>query len=146
MKILFEDDNYLVLDKPTGVLVHDDGMARGGDGATKGQSVTDWLSQKYPVLENVGGEIEVPTLSGPAILKIPAGTQNDTMFRLRGKGMPDVHGRGHGDQLVHVVVEVPTRLSREQRDKLQEFATIAGNDAYPQLKSWLEKAKRFFHK
>ena len=94
----------------------------------------------------LGGEIEVPTLSGPAILKIPAGTQNDTMFRLRGKGMPDVHGRGHGDQLVHVVVEVPTRLSREQRDKLQEFATIAGNDAYPQLKSWLEKAKRFFHK
>ena len=94
----------------------------------------------------LGGEIQVPTLSGPAILKIPPGTQNGMMFRLRGKGMPDAHGGGRGDQLVHVAVEVPTRLSREQRDKLQEFATIAGNDAYPQLKSWLEKAKRFFRK
>jgi 23S rRNA pseudouridine1911/1915/1917 synthase len=52
MKILFEDDNYLILDKPAGVLVH-------SDGRTKGESVTDWLSKKYPTLENIGGEVEV---------------------------------------------------------------------------------------
>jgi 23S rRNA pseudouridine1911/1915/1917 synthase len=52
MKIIFEDDNYLILDKPAGMLVH-------SDGRTKGQSVTDWLSKKYPALENVGGEVEV---------------------------------------------------------------------------------------
>ena len=52
MKIIFEDDNYLILDKPAGVLVH-------SDGKTKGQSVTDWLSKKYPALENIGGEVEV---------------------------------------------------------------------------------------
>ena len=92
----------------------------------------------------LGGEIQVPTLSGPAILKIPAGTQNDMMFRLRGKGMPNAHGGGNGDQLVHVAVEVPTRLSRAMRDKLEEFALLANDEAYPQRKSFLEKARRFF--
>lgn len=52
MKILFEDDNYLILDKPAGMLVH-------SDGKTEGDSVTDWLSKKYPALENIGGEVEV---------------------------------------------------------------------------------------
>jgi len=92
----------------------------------------------------LGGEIEVPTLSGPARLKIPAGTQSGTLFRLRGKGLPNVHGQGHGDQHVRVMVEVPARLSRAQREKLEEFSDIAHDDSYPQLKSFLEKAKRFF--
>jgi 23S rRNA pseudouridine1911/1915/1917 synthase len=51
-KILFEDENYLIVDKPAGMLVH-------SDGKTKGDGVTDWLSKKYPTLENVGGEVEV---------------------------------------------------------------------------------------
>jgi molecular chaperone DnaJ len=92
----------------------------------------------------LGGEIEVPTLTGPARLKIPAGTQSGTLFRLRGKGMPNVHGRGHGDQHVRVMVEVPARLSHAQREKLDEFAMLASDDSYPQLKSFLEKARRFF--
>ena len=92
----------------------------------------------------LGGEIEVPTLTGAARLKIPPGTQGGTLFRLRGKGMLNVHGHGHGDQHVQVIVEVPTRLSRIQREKLEEFAAIASEDSYPQLKSFLEKAKRFF--
>jgi molecular chaperone DnaJ len=92
----------------------------------------------------LGGEIEVPTLTGAARLKIPAGTQNGTLFRLRGKGMPNVHGHGHGDQHVRVMVEVPARLSRVQREKLEEFSALAHDDSYPQLKSFLDKAKRFF--
>ncbi|HUK83176.1 MAG TPA: molecular chaperone DnaJ [Verrucomicrobiae bacterium] len=92
----------------------------------------------------LGGEIDVPTLHGAARLKIPAGTQNATMFRLRNQGMPNVHGRGHGDLLVRVLVEVPTRLSRQLREKLEEFAKLATDEAYPQRKSFLEKAKRFF--
>jgi molecular chaperone DnaJ len=92
----------------------------------------------------LGGEIDVPTLHGPARLKIPAGTQNATMFRLRNQGMPNVHGRGHGDLLVRVLVEVPTRLPRQVREKLEEFAKLANDDAYPQRQSFLEKAKRFF--
>ena len=98
----------------------------------------------------LGLVVAMYALQAPAAIwyvdKDNAGTQNGTMFRVRGKGMPNAHGGGRGDQLVHVAVEVPTRLSREQRDKLQEFATIAGDDAYPQLKSWLDKAKRFFRK
>ena len=94
----------------------------------------------------LGGDIEVPTLNGPANLKIPPGTQHGTVFRLRGKGCPNVHGHGHGDQLVHVLVEVPTRLSRTQRDKLEEFAAVASDEAYPQRQSFLEKAKRIFGK
>ncbi len=92
----------------------------------------------------LGGEIDVPTLNGPARLKIPAGTQGGTVFRLRGKGLPNVHGHGHGDQHVRVVVEVPSRLSREMRQKLEEFAQLANDEAYPQRQSWLEKARRFF--
>jgi molecular chaperone DnaJ len=92
----------------------------------------------------LGGEIEAPTLGGPAKLKIPAGTQSGTIFRLRGKGMPNVHGHGHGDQHIRVLVEVPSRLSRELRQKLEEFAALANDETYPQRKSFLEKAKRFF--
>jgi molecular chaperone DnaJ len=97
----------------------------------------------FPVAA-MGGEIDVPTLGGLARLKIPPGTQSDTLFRLRGKGMPDVHGRGHGDQHVRVVVEVPAALSRAQREKLEEFAALPHEESYPHLKSFLEKAKRFF--
>ena len=92
----------------------------------------------------LGGEIDVPTLQGAARLKIPAGTQNAAMFRMRHQGMPNVHGHGHGDLLVRVIVEVPTKLSRPLRDKLEEFAKLANDDAYPQRKSFLDKAKRFF--
>lgn len=95
---------------------------------------------------SLGGEIEVPTLQGAAKLKIPPGTQSGTLFRLRGKGMPNVHGHGHGDQHVRIVVEIPTRLSRPMREKLEELAALASDDAYPHRQSWLEKAKRFFGK
>ncbi len=92
----------------------------------------------------LGSEIDVPTLNGAARLKIPAGTQSGTMFRLRNQGMPNVHGHGHGDLLVRVLVEVPTKLPRPLREKLEEFAKLASDEAYPQRKSFLEKAKRFF--
>ena len=92
----------------------------------------------------LGGEIEVPTLRGSAKLKIPAGTQYGTMFRLRGQGMPNVHGHGTGDLLVRVQVEVPSRLSRPLRDKLEEIAHLANDEAYPQRQSFLEKVKRLF--
>jgi len=92
----------------------------------------------------LGGEIEVPTLTGSARLKIPAGTQYGTMFRLRGQGMPNVHGHGHGDLLVRALVEVPSRLSRQLKEKLEEFSNLANDEAYPQRQSFIEKTKRFF--
>jgi molecular chaperone DnaJ len=92
----------------------------------------------------LGGEIDVPTLNGAARMKIPTGTQSGTTLRLRNQGLPNVHGHGHGDLLVRIIVEVPTKLSRPLREKLEEFAKLANDEAYPQRKSFLEKAKRFF--
>lgn len=92
----------------------------------------------------LGGEIEVPTLDGPARLRVPPGTQYGTLFRLRGKGMPNVHGHGHGDLHVRVVVEVPTRLTRAQREKLEEFAAQCNDQAYPQRQGFLDKLRRLF--
>ena len=92
----------------------------------------------------LGGEIPVPTLEGKANLKIPAGTQSGQMFKLRGKGIVRVNSREHGDLLVRVIVEVPTRLNAEQRAKLQEFAELCGEDNTPLRKSFFERAREFF--
>jgi molecular chaperone DnaJ len=95
-------------------------------------------------LATLGGTIEVPTLFGKASLKIPAGTQSGTTFRLRDKGMPSLRGGRQGDQLVRTHVEVPTSLSSEQRQILEDFAKVSGDANEPTSKSFFEKAKKFF--
>lgn len=92
----------------------------------------------------LGGEIAVPTLDGRASLKIPAGTQSGTVFKLRGKGMPHFRGSGHGQLLVRVAVEVPTKLSAEQRKKLEDFAASCGEQNTPLAKGFFERAREFF--
>jgi molecular chaperone DnaJ len=97
------------------------------------------------VVAALGGEVEVPTLEGAAKLKIPAGTQNGAVFRLRGKGVPDVRDRhGRGDQLVRVTVEVPQKLNAEQRKKLQEFAALCGEGTSPMSEAFWKKVKGMF--
>jgi molecular chaperone DnaJ len=92
----------------------------------------------------LGGEIEVPTVDGRAMMKIPAGTQSGKVFRMRGRGMAHLHDYGKGDELVKVQVEVPTTLSPEQRNILKEFAKASGRDTGPLSKSFVEKMKRLF--
>src|SRR5688572_6983904 len=92
----------------------------------------------------LGGEIEVPTLDGNAQIKIPAGTQTGSVFRLHGKGIRNVHGHGHGGLHVQVTVEVPTRLNADQRAKLKEFADLCDASVNPRSKSFFEKAKDLF--
>ena len=92
----------------------------------------------------LGGELEVPTLDGKAQIKIPAGTQGATVFKLRGRGMPVLNSSQRGDLLVRVAVEVPTRLNAEQRRKLEEFAELMGEDNTPLHKRFFEKARDFF--
>lgn len=75
----------------------------------------------------LGDEIEVPTVHGKVKLKIPAGTQTGKMFRLRGKGAPNVRGRGTGDQIVKVRIVTPTKLSEKQKQLLREFHQLSGN-------------------
>ena len=95
-------------------------------------------------LAALGGTIEVPTLSGKASLKIPPATQSGTTFRLKDRGMPGLRSGQRGDQLVRVHVEVPTRLTAEQRKKLEEFAIACGDANEPVARSFFEKAKKYF--
>ncbi len=92
----------------------------------------------------LGAEVEVPTLNGPSTIKIPAGVQPGTMFRLKGKGVKNVQGYGHGDLHVRIAVEVPTRLSAAQRAKLQEFADLCSGKENPLSQGFLERARRMF--
>jgi molecular chaperone DnaJ len=70
----------------------------------------------------LGGEIVVPTLDGDEIVKVPEGSQTGTTMRLRGKGMPEVGGRGRGDLFATVQVQTPKKLSKEQRQLLEQLA------------------------
>ena len=95
----------------------------------------------------LGGEIEIPTLSGSARIKIPTETQSGKTFRLRGKGIKGVRSHAHGDLLCHVVVETPVRLTERQKELLRELEAINVKDAdrhNPRAKSWMDKVKEFF--
>jgi molecular chaperone DnaJ len=92
----------------------------------------------------LGGELTVPTLEGRASIKIPHGTQTNTIFRLRDKGLQDVHTGRKGDLLVRVQIEVPTKLNAQQKENLQAFTESIGEENSPLHESFLEKAKRFF--
>jgi molecular chaperone DnaJ len=92
----------------------------------------------------LGGELKVPTLDGQSSIKIAAGTQGGTTFRVRDKGMPTLSGGHKGDLNVTVQVEVPTKLSKEQQEKLRSFSESIGDHNSPVHQSFLEKTKRFF--
>jgi len=93
----------------------------------------------------LGDEIEVPTVHGNVMLKIPAGTQTDKVFRLKGKGAPNVRGYGHGDQHVQVKVITPTKLTDKQKELLREFNEIGGNEATDeQGDSFFQRFKKAF--
>ena len=92
----------------------------------------------------LGGEIEVPTLDGKALVKIPAGSQHGRQFRLKGKGLPDLRSRTPGDLHVRILIEVPTQLNIEQRERLQAFAESSDERIHPLQDSFVKKAKRFF--
>ena len=77
----------------------------------------------------LGAELEIPTIDGTVKYTMPEGTQSGTTFRLRGKGIPGLNGRGRGDQYVTVKVQVPTGLSRAQKDALKAFGTTMGETA-----------------
>lgn len=87
----------------------------------------------------LGAEIEVPTLDGKVTMKIPGGTQPGKIFRIRGKGIKDLHGRSQGDELVVVQAVIPTRLNSRQRQLLEDYAKESGENS-----SFGEKIKKVF--
>ena len=99
------------------------------------------------VTATLGGEIEVPTLEGRVVLKIPAETQSGKMFRLRGKGVRSVRGGNVGDLICRVTIETPVNLTKHQKELLRAFGdSLAGEHTRhsPRASSWLDGVKKFF--
>lgn len=92
----------------------------------------------------LGGEVKVPSLKGPLELKIAAGTQSGSTFRIRHAGMPLLQSKSQGDLEVRVEVEVPTKLNAEQRQALEHFSQLCGAENTPLHKSFTERLKDFF--
>ena len=87
----------------------------------------------------LGAELEIPTIDGKVKYSIPEGTQTGTVFRLKGKGIPVLNGRGRGDQYVTVTIETPRNLNKEQREALRRFSETLGESNYEKRKSFFKK-------
>jgi molecular chaperone DnaJ len=92
----------------------------------------------------LGTSLEVPTLSGPVDLKIPAGTQSGKVFRMRGMGMPSVYGHGPGDMHVRVQIETPRKLGPRERELFTELAALEHQSISSERKSFIDKVKELF--
>ena len=95
----------------------------------------------------LGTSVEVPSIDGgKSKIKIPAGTQHGKQFRLKGKGMPILRRSIYGDLYIRVITQVPSSLSRRQKEILEEFNEIESNKPDPVIKNFFEKAKKFWKK
>ncbi|MBI2094668.1 MAG: molecular chaperone DnaJ [Candidatus Omnitrophica bacterium] len=94
----------------------------------------------------LGAEIEVPTLTGKAPLKIPAGTQTGKVFKLKGKGIASLNGRGVGDEEIRIFVETPAHLSEKQKELLWQFAAASDEKTQPFSRSFIEKVRKIISK
>jgi len=92
----------------------------------------------------LGALVEVPTLAGRAKLNIPAGTQHGQILRMSGQGLPDLRTGRMGDQLVQLLIEIPRKLSAQQKKLLREFAETEDNDVLPESQGFFEKLKTYF--
>ena len=90
----------------------------------------------------LGAELEIPTIDGKVKYTLPEGTQSGTTFRLKGKGIPSINGRGRGDQYVTVYIETPKNLNKEQKEALKKFAETMGESTYEEQKKFFKKFKK----
>jgi len=94
----------------------------------------------------LGTTIDVPSLNGLKRLKIPAGTQYGSIFRIKGQGLPDMRTKRRGDQMVQVTVETPAKLNGRQKSLLTEFAESENKSVFPKSVDFFERLKKFFNK
>jgi molecular chaperone DnaJ len=136
----------------------------GRNGGPPGDLYVEVMVREHPIFERdhahlscevpisfvsavLGGSVEVPTLEGQAVIKIPAGTQSGRVFRLKEKGIKPVRGGQTGDLFCRVVVETPVNLTAEQKQllrKLETSLTAEGKSHNPRQRSWLEGMRQFF--
>lgn len=93
----------------------------------------------------LGTSVKIPTLEGPEMLKIPAGTQPEEIFRLKGKGIASLESRRKGDLFVKINVKIPKNLTKEERELLRKFAESRGEDLEILDKNLIDKVKDIFH-
>jgi molecular chaperone DnaJ len=96
------------------------------------------------VQATLGDRISAPTLEGPHQLEIPEGTQNGAQLKIKGKGIPEVQGKGRGDLIVHIDVKIPTKLTRDQRRLFEELGALIPANNDPHEKGLLDKVKDYF--
>jgi molecular chaperone DnaJ len=130
----------------------------GRRGGPPGDAIVFFEEKQHPIFERrgsdllaetainfplavLGGEVEVPILNGKAKLKIPPGTQSGKIFRLRGKGLPHVHGHGTGDELIRVVVWVPQKYSNEEKELLKKLSELMGDKPEKTDRSFFDKLR-----
>lgn len=134
----------------------------GQDGGPPGDLYVDIHVEPHPVFQRDGDDVyielplsfseaalgckkEIPTPKGVATrLTIPEGTQSDKVLRVKGGGMSNVHGQGHGDLLVKIVIETPIRLNKEQKELLEKFSDLEEAHNSPRKKGFFDKVKEFF--
>ena len=92
----------------------------------------------------LGDEVTVPTLDGKVKYAIHEGTQPNDIFKLKGKGIPHLNGRGRGDQYVKVTVEVPRNLNNKQKELIKQLKDITSDKHYQKRKSFMDKIKDLF--
>ena len=96
------------------------------------------------VQATLGAEIDIPTLDGKVVMKVPEGTQPGKVLRIKGKGIPSLKGGGRGDQLVRIKVVVPTHLTEKQKEQLRQFAEVSQDNINAEEKSFFNKFKDLF--
>ena len=92
----------------------------------------------------LGAKLDVPTLKGTEQMDLPAGTQHGEVFKLKGKGLPDLRSTRNGDELVQILIEVPRKLTDKQKQLLRDFSATEDGQGMPQRKTFLEKLKDMF--
>jgi molecular chaperone DnaJ len=92
----------------------------------------------------LGAEIEVPTLTGKSLLRVPAGTQHGAVFELKGIGLPSLRTGRSGDEYVQVLIEIPRKLTKAQQDLLRKFAATEDKDVLPESRGFFDKLKDYF--
>jgi molecular chaperone DnaJ len=133
----------------------------GTPGAPRGDLYVDVHVKPHPIFEReghhlicrvpitytqaaLGAEMEIPLLEGKDTLKVPAGTQPNHVFRLKGKGLPELRSGYMGDLHVEVKIEVPKKLSEEQEELLRQLAELEHTEVTPHRKTWFEQLKDYF--
>lgn len=96
------------------------------------------------VQATLGAEIEIPTLDGKVIMKVPEGTQPGKVLRIKGKGIPSLRGGGRGDQFVKIKVVIPTGLSAKEKEQLRKFGEVSKGNLNPEEKGFFDKVKDLF--